>query len=190
MPVTALGVGATVAAVVASARPWAASEAVSSLVDGAEPGLTSSLSLTLESGRVPLANALALVALACWGVLLVARGRARRLVTGLGALASVGLLITTVVAFSAAPARVRDSAVDLPVSPGEVALTGWYWVGLAAAVVVALAWLLAALWVPRWPEMGRRYDAPRPSAARREDPASDSSLDLWKAIDDGRDPTS
>ena len=39
---------------------------------------------------VPLAGALALVLLACWGVLLVTRARIRRVVAGLALLVAVG----------------------------------------------------------------------------------------------------
>ena len=67
-------------------------------------------------------------------------------------------------------------------------------IGLALVLSV-LAVLPAAIAVRRvggWPEMGTRYDAPgdqaatRPSADEDDEP---SSLDLWKAIDEGRDPT-
>ena len=56
--------------------------------------------------------------------------------------------------------------------------------------MLAVAWRLA----PGWPEMGSRYDAPsgggaaRGEAARaREAPRTD--LDTWRALDEGRDPT-
>jgi hypothetical protein len=34
----------------------------------------------------------------------------------------------------------------------------------------------------RWPEMSRRYDAPTDQESRTDN-------DLWKALDEGRDPT-
>jgi hypothetical protein len=40
--------------------------------------------------------------------------------------------------------------------------------------------------VPQWPEMGRRYDAPTDAPATQE---IESDRDLWKALDEGRDPT-
>jgi hypothetical protein len=62
----------------------------------------------------------------------------------------------------------------------------------AAAVVTALA--LARAWVaaPGWPEMSGRYDrrdgeageGVRDEVARAQTPA-----DLWRALDEGRDPT-
>ncbi len=49
---------------------------------------------------------------------------------------------------------------------------------------------LAVRWVRHWPEMGSRYDAPGAAAETAEPPPEDrSNLDLWKAMDEGRDPT-
>ena len=58
-------------------------------------------------------------------------------------------------------------------------------VGVVLSVVAAV---LAVRLAPGWPEMGSRYDAPgrRPPPA---DPEDQTSLDLWRAIDEGRDPT-
>ena len=46
-----------------------------------------------------------------------------------------------------------------------------------------------AVWqVPAWPEMGRRYDSPTgEERAVTADP--ESPLDLWRAMDEGHDPT-
>jgi hypothetical protein len=45
--------------------------------------------------------------------------------------------------------------------------------------------VVAVRFCPVWPEMGSRYDAPatRPQAEDLDD------LDLWRAIDQGHDPT-
>jgi len=58
---------------------------------------------------------------------------------------------------------------------------------VAAALAVAGA-ALAVRYVSSWPEMGSRYDAP---TARTEvdDPARMEDVDLWRALDQGRDPT-
>jgi len=51
-----------------------------------------------------------------------------------------------------------------------------------AAFVAAVLVGAAVVWLgPLWPTMGRRYAAP---SAREPD-----SADLWKAMDDGVDPT-
>lgn len=145
----------------------------------------------------PLAGALALVALACWGVLLVTRGIVRRVVAGLSALAALGTLLVLVIGGFL---QVDDAAEDLALRLGATAFddlplerTGWFWIGLAAAILALAAGLAAVRLVPSWPEMGSRYDAPtrapRPAPATDPDPAEKSNLDLWKSLDEGSDPT-
>jgi hypothetical protein len=150
--------------------------------------LVTSFVLRSEGASVPLATALGLVVLACWGVVLVSRGRARRVVAGLGALAALGTLVTYVVG---AVTTVRDLADDFDAAglPGvDLDLTRWFFFGLACAVVSAAAAVVAVRGVRGWPEMGSRYDAPGEQGASKpvEDP---SNLDLWKALDQGDDPT-
>ena len=56
--------------------------------------------------------------------------------------------------------------------------------------------VLALRLVRTWPEMGSRYDAPTgargsdstgPAEARTDHPTE--NIDIWKALDEGRDPT-
>jgi hypothetical protein len=56
-------------------------------------------------------------------------------------------------------------------------------------VVGALAAIAAVRLVPTWPEMGSRYDAPGAAPTPPPDPAEMDEADLWRAIDQGRDPT-
>lgn len=138
-------------------------------------------------GEMPLAGALSLVVLAGWGVVLVTRGRLRRVVMVVAALASVGLLVTTVSAFF----TLQDSVGEqLRAASGEdtsaVHLTGWYAAACVAAVGCVVTTLLAVRLVPAWPEMGRRYDAPAGDAAPVE---PKGNLEIWKALDEGHDPT-
>ena len=151
-------------------------------------GSTLGLDALLES---PLAAALALVVLACWGVLLVTRGRFRRVVAILGAVAALGLAATTALA----PSRLLDdlrAALQTAsgASEASVSLTGWYVAAVVGAAVSVVATLAAAVLVRNWPEMGSRYDAPtaagKPVAA---DARPEDNLDMWKALDEGRDPT-
>src|SRR3954447_26125102 len=118
-PVVGTGVAAAALAAVAGHQPWAS---------GSASGGFGELSATVEAGRVPAANALALVVLACWGVLLVTRGRARRVVAVLAALAALALCATVVVGFARAPQQVRDAYDQLGVSDPDVSRTAWYWV--------------------------------------------------------------
>lgn len=173
------GLAAAALTAVAAAQPWAeasgdnAGVAVTAAADGAE--------------TAPLALALALVALAAWGVLLVVRGRLRRVVAVLGALAAAGVVAAAVTAFGVA----QDDAVAAVQAAGATSdvfrssLTGWYWTAAVAAVLSLAALVVAVVRVPRWPAMGSRYD--NPAAARDAAPATDE--DLWKALDEGRDPT-
>ena len=140
--------------------------------------------------EIPLAAALGLVVLACWGVLLVTRGRARRAVAVLAVVASAGALAAVLAAWSAVPEQLREAFVEMGSTDTTVSRTGWYYAALLGAVLSLGAGVLAVLLVPAWPEMGTRYDAP---AGERGTPPTGSRdpshTDLWKAMDEGRDPT-
>ena len=151
-----------------------------------------------EFNRVefPLAGALALVALACWGVLLVTRGVVRRVVAGLATVAAAGMLAVVVLGGFV---QNDDAAADLGSRLGlggatvPVERTGWFWVALVTSVVALAAAAAALRFVGSWPEMGSRYDAPTgstPTATAVEaEPEEQSNLDLWKSLDEGTDPT-
>ncbi|MGA9746819.1 MAG: Trp biosynthesis-associated membrane protein [Nocardioides sp.] len=178
-PVVLGGLASAALSAVGSASDWATATGDNSGVaaSGAADGARSA----------PLALALSLVALAAWGVLLVLRGRVRRLVAALGVVAAAGVVLATVAAFP----QVRDDAVESAQAAGATseaftsALTGWYWVTAVAAVLSTAALVVAVLKAPGWPAMGARYD--NPAVAREAAPASEE--DLWKALDEGRDPT-
>lgn len=182
--VVGAGLAAAALAAVAGHQPWA---------HGSAPGGLGELTATQEAGRVPAANALALVVLACWGVLLVTRGVVRRVVAALAVLAGLGAVATVVVGFGHAPDAVRDAYRDLGVSDPDVSRSAWFWVAALATVLMVLTCVLAVRLVPTWPEMGRRYDAPADATATVPEPATEpaeqENLDLWKAMDEGRDPT-
>jgi uncharacterized membrane protein (TIGR02234 family) len=142
--------------------------------------------------HMPLVTALGLVVLACWGVVLVTRGRVRRAVAALGVLAGLGALVAVVAAWSAVPDQLRDDLAEVGVSDAGIGHTLWYFVAAVGALLSVAATVLAVLWAPDWPEMGTRYDAPGAAAATPEpavEPEEQTSLDLWKALDEGRDPT-
>ena len=122
----------------------------------------------------PGVTALALVVLAAWGVVLVTRGRVRRIVLVLAALAAAGALP---VAFST-----RGS---LPAGSS----TAWPWLAVAGLVVSLAAAVGGVRLATGWPEMGRRYDAPAAAAIPEMPLEEQSNLDLWKSMDEGHDPT-
>ena len=176
----------------AGTKPWAAPD-----------GRPGSVLVDDTGGHVPLAGALGLVGLAVWGVLLVTRGRVRRAVAVLGAVAGAALLVTAVLGRSQALDSARHATVDLGRTPSGAHVTGWWWVALAAALLALVTAAAAVRFCPAWPEMGRRYDAPagpgraaesegraRPGpAGEPAEPEVMEGIDLWRAIDQGRDPT-
>jgi uncharacterized membrane protein (TIGR02234 family) len=145
--------------------------------------------LVTYDAHMPLVTALGLVVLACWGVVLVTRGRVRRAVAALGVLAGLGALVAVVAAWSAVPDQLRDDLAEVGVSDAGIGHTLWYFVAAVGALLSVAATVLAVLWAPDWPEMGTRYDAPGAAPAPAVEPEEQTSLDLWKALDEGRDPT-
>jgi uncharacterized membrane protein (TIGR02234 family) len=181
--------GATVAAV-AAARDWATASGSAAGVD-----VTAAVR---GSATAPLGIALALVALAAWGVVLVLRGRVRRFVAILGALASAGVVAAVAAGFQ----RAQDDAVNAVVAKGGTgdavpsSLTGWYYACGVGAVLALAAFAVAVVAAPGWPAMGSRYDAPGARSPRAPAATADgrpvepaTERDMWRALDDGRDPT-
>ena len=180
-PTLLLGLSGAALASVAGARTWATASGSAAGVD-VRAGVKGSES-------APLVVALGLVTLAAWGVVLVLRGRVRRAVAVIGAVASVGVIAATVAAFS----RAQSDAVDAAIAKGATgdvvasSLTGWYYVAAVGGLVALAAFVVAVVASPRWPAMGSRYDAP---AARSGGSVREATEpDLWRALDDGRDPT-
>ncbi|WP_370287493.1 Trp biosynthesis-associated membrane protein [Nocardioides sp.] len=193
-PTVLLGLAASGGAAVGGHRPMLAVPAETVTAAG---GLATALAD--RSAEFPLAGALALVSLACWGALLVTRGVVRRLVAGLAALACSGILLVLVVGgLVQDDSAAADLATQLALNPAAISVerTGWYWVTLVSAVPALLAAVVAVRLLPSWPEMGTRYDSPTGAPASPgartpvgEDDGERSNLDLWKSLDEGRDPT-
>jgi hypothetical protein len=166
-PVVLAGLGGAGLAAMAGNESWLT-------VDQDASGCVDPL-MTIRADSSPGTTALALALLAAWGVLLVTRGRFRRLTSVLALLLSLGVAVTVV----------------LGVQTDECAhRSGWYWVAVASLPLAVGAALLAVRLVPRWPEMGRKYDAPAGAPpAPVTPPEEQENLDLWKAMDQGHDPT-
>ena len=138
------------------------------------------------SDLVPLAVPLTLVALASWGAVLVLRRRGRRVVAVVGAVAALTAAVVTV-------RRVLGA--------DDVDPTAWPWVTAAAATVTGLTLVRAWVAAPGWPEMSSRYDrqgagaaaGPAPQQSEQAQQAQHAgppgAADLWRALDEGRDPT-
>ena len=176
-PTVLLGLAGAALTAVSATRDWATAA-------GSAAGVDVSASAK-GSSSAPLAVALALVALAAWGVVLVLRGRARQVAALVGAAASAGVLASVLSAMG----RARDDAVRAVVARGGTAdgstssLTAWYVVCGVAAGLTLVGFAVAVAVAHRWPAMGSRYDAP--GAA----PGPVAEQDMWRALDDGRDPT-
>lgn len=180
-PVALLGIASTGLLAVAGSKPWF------SAVGDHRATLGGTVPPT--SADMPLALACALVALASWGVVLVTGARVRRIVAVLGLVAVAGVLACVVAAPFTLPDDVRSQLLagsdDVPVDP-----TGWFFTSAVAAVVALVVLVAAWVLIPRWPTMSSRYDAPSsPGDAPDLDPETAASIDLWKALDEGRDPT-
>jgi uncharacterized membrane protein (TIGR02234 family) len=182
-PVVLLGLGSGALAAVAGTRAWVEMSGSTSSRSGA---MASTLQATAP-GEMPLAAALSLVLLACWGVVLVTRRRVRRAVAGLAAVSALGMLVTTIAAAFTLPGSFRDQLEDIVGKADfETSFTGWYAAALVAAVGSVLTTLAGVRLTPSWPEMGTRYDSPAGEVAPVE---PESNLELWKALDEGHDPT-
>jgi uncharacterized membrane protein (TIGR02234 family) len=182
-PVVLLGLASATLVAVAGNRTWVEA-------DSGSARDVSSLALSVDAGKMPAATAMALVLLASWGVVLVTRGRVRRLVAALGVLAALGALASVVVGWTSVVDALRSDLASVGVTNVEISHTGWFWAAAVGSALALLASVLAVAWSPDWPEMGSRYDAPGAAPQPTPDPEDQSSLELWKAMDEGRDPTS
>jgi len=142
------------------------------------------------TGDAPGATAVALALVAAWGVLLVTRGRVRHVVAFLVALLAIGLVPAVLFGFESAGDAVVDSLGAVGVDCVETHPEGWFWAAVVALPFAVVPAVAAVLLAPSWPEMGRRYDAPAGAAtAPVAAPEERENLDLWKDMDEGRDPT-
>lgn len=159
----------------------------------AEIGRGTGSGLMTYDAHQPTVTALALVVLASWGVVLVTRGRVRRAVAVLGVVASAAALVAVVLAYTAVPDKLREELAAVGVTDVGIEHTAWFWAAGLGALGAVVTTGLAVAWAPQWPEMGTKYDAPGAAAVPDADVGKaleeQSSLDLWKALDEGRDPT-
>lgn len=188
-PVLLLGLGSGALCAVAGTKHWVEPDLAR---DNSSAGSTLWESWVVDA---PLAGALALVLLAAWGVVLVTRGRVRRIIALLALLAGIGLVATVVWSGMTGPDTLRENLDE----PGAQALlgdrdveptfTGWFWTAVICAPLATIAAALAVRFAPQWPEMGSRYDAPTEASASGTSAEGAENLDIWKAIDEGEDPT-
>jgi uncharacterized membrane protein (TIGR02234 family) len=168
----------------AAGRTWAESEVKAE-------GLAAATVSVTGSDAQPLVPALALVVVTAALAILAAGPRLRRVI-GVLTMAVAATAIVAVprsgsdrLADALTSAAEKSPAYTGPDSMSSVSHAPW---DLATIAAFVLAFVLGAATLrlgPQWPTMGSRYDAP--SARRPAENLSDT--DLWKAMDDGRDPT-
>lgn len=194
-PVVLAGLATAGLVAVAATRSWV------DLGDATPPGVSGAAMPGTQTGAAdpttfPLASALSLVLLACWGVLLVTRGRVRRAFAVLAAVTALGLVAAVATAAATLPASAEEAAVSTTGAAPEASWTGWFLVAAVGALLAVVPPVLAVRLAPGWPEMGSRYDAPAAASERAgqvavtpDADAEPAERDLWRALDEGHDPT-
>jgi hypothetical protein len=146
----------------------------------------SAAGVQLVGGGAPAATALALVALAGVGLLLLLSGWARSIIGVLLVLTGAAVLLVNIYSgrgyfgfssFSPGPNRI------------ELHRSAWFWLTAVGGGVLAGGGLLVAIWGHRWPATRRDYSA---SGNARTDPGAEPGplrRDAWGALDRGEDPT-
>ena len=148
--------------------------------------------------------AVALVGLAGVAALLVTGGRGRRVVGALVAGTGTTLAVGAAVAAPELLDRLAEvaAATAAGAEPDAVAAatdradrSSWRWVTVGAGAALALVGFAAAVRGPLWPGLSRRYtrptshQQPAPTAPPGADAGEAGAEDLWRALDQGRDPT-
>jgi uncharacterized membrane protein (TIGR02234 family) len=111
-------------------------------------------------------------------------------VSVLGLVASLGAAVTVATTVGSSTDTAARLLGDVPTT--SVSTTVWPYVAGVGALLSAVAFVGALVKAPTWPEMSARYDAPAagPAGSATERPAEElTDAELWKALDEGRDPT-
>jgi uncharacterized membrane protein (TIGR02234 family) len=185
------GLAAGGLALLGVSQPWARAEI-------AAAGVPRSTVEVAGTSAVPWVGALTLVVLAAALALVPTGGWARRAIGVIMLLAAAGVVLGSTTAGSAVDDALREDLAQSPASGGVDDATAadaadrpaWRWLTLGSGAAGIAVGVLAAGRGGRWPTMGSRYDAPR---SRDRDPAPSEGeteeADLWRAMDEGRDPT-
>lgn len=134
-----------------------------------------------------LSQALGVVALAAWLLVLVLRRRGRRVVGVLTALTGAGITVLGALRREPNAATVRAGVREVSLAD-QFALVGsvWPYVYAVAGLLVLTAGVLVALTAGRWPVRGDRFSR---AAATARVTAADDPAEVWRAQDAGLDPT-
>ena len=187
------GVAAGAVMFFAASGTWAS-------VEVAPPGMTADTVEVSGSSAVPLVGAMAFVVMAGSVAVVASGGWLRRAIGVVIVLAGCAAAFAVVTAGGAVDDSLHDEVASSTSMTGgagqEDALgrkadtTPWRWAAFAGALVAIGIGGAVAARGGDWPRMGQRYEAPGARRERPETPAEDRDVgDLWKALDDGEDPT-
>ena len=167
----------------AASRTWAH-------VRVATDGLPSDSVDVTGTDAQPLVSALALVVVTAALAVLAASPRVRRVVGGFTVVVAVLAAVIVLLGGSSLDSAVDHAVKESPAFTGtgdhDFTTSAWKYVTVLALVVAAALGAITAKLGATWPTMSSRYDAP---AARPAVTAPQSDAEMWKALDEGRDPT-
>lgn len=177
----------------AASRTWAS-------VEVAPEGMTAETVSVTGSTAVPLVAAMAFVVMAGSVAVVASSGWLRRGIGVLVALAAAVAVYTAATAGEAVDDALGEAVASSPsMTAGQgqqdalvadADATWWRWVSLGGAVVAVGVGCTVVARGGRWPRMGQRYEAPGATRRDTERPVEDRDVgDLWKALDEGEDPT-
>lgn len=175
-----LGIAGTLAG---SAATWFAAPvpSVVAMDDIAVTGSTAS----------PVIGALVLVSAAAVLAQLLARGVVARAMGAVVALAGAGAAIAALMALGDRESivqRAASAATGVPTLAGDLETSAWPYVTVGGALVLLVGGALLTMVAPRSAAApGDRYT--RKPANTRAPSASDSPIDDWDALSEGRDPS-
>jgi uncharacterized membrane protein (TIGR02234 family) len=164
---------------------------VLALVTGAQPWWRASgdgvaVSFSGTETTAGLAQALGVVALAGWLLVLVLRTRGRQVLAALLLLAGAGIVLVGALRPQPSAATVRTQVREVSLADQfALASTGWSYGYAATGLLVLAGGVLVLLTAARWPQRGDRFSRAAPVATI----ASDDPADVWRAQDAGLDPT-
>ena len=138
----------------------------------------------------PLVSALALVVVTAALAVLAASPRLRRVVGGFTVVVALIAAALVLLGGSSLDHAVGHAVEASPAFTGtgdhDFTTSAWKYVTALGFVLAAFLGGVTARFGAMWPTMSSRYDAP---AARPSVTAPESDAEMWKALDEGRDPT-
>lgn len=157
-------------------------------------GLPSDLVTVTGGDAEPLVPALGLVIAAAALAILATRGRLRQVVGALTTVASAAVALVAVTGSGALDDAFDDAVRESTAftgtnAPAQLEHAPWPWIVVALAIIAAGLGVLTVRCARAWPSMSGRYDAPGAPTTGSVDARRDDGADVWKALDDGHDPT-